>query len=181
MKIKMEEEVILAINGDMKAYQNLIQNIEVYLYNIAISIVNNDEEAADAIGNTILKGYNKINTLKNPTYFKTWITRVLINECKDILRKNKKIVSIDQYYETNEQEENETITKEEKMDIMEAINKLNKKIRDVIILFYYNDLKIEEISQILNIPSGTVKSRLNTGKNMLYSILNNGGEKYNEG
>lgn len=165
----MEEEVKLAKKGDKVAYQNLINSISIYLYNIAISFLRNDTEAADAIGNTVLKAYLNIGKLKENKYFKTWITKILINECKQAQRKNKKIVFVDEYSKNIE-------SREEKIDLINAINNLDKKTKDVIILHYYNDFKIEEIAIILNIPIGTVKSRMNTGKKKLYELLKEGSE-----
>lgn len=171
----MEEEVKLAKKGDKVAYQNLINSISIYLYNIAISFLRNDTEAADAIGNTVLKAYLNIGKLKENKYFKTWITKILINECKQVQRKNKKIVFVDEYAKNIESRE-EKIAQEEKIDLINAINNLDKKTKDVIILHYYNDFKIEEIATILNIPIGTVKSRMNTGKKKLYELLKEGSE-----
>ncbi len=175
----MEEEVKLAKQGDKLAYQRLIEDLSVYLYNIAQAMLKNDEQSADAISNTILKAYTKLKTLKKPEYFKTWISRILINECKDILRKNKKIVYIEEYYNQANEQEVDTISKEEKIDVIDAINKLDKKTKDVVILYYYNELKIEEIAKILNLPEGTVKSRMNTAKNKLYDLLQGRSENYN--
>lgn len=171
----MEEEVKLAKKGDKVAYQNLINSISIYLYNIAISFLRNDTEAADAIGNTVLKAYLNIGKLKENKYFKTWITKILINECKQAQRKNKKIVFVDEYSKNIESRE-EKIAQEDKIDLINAINNLDKKTKDVIILHYYNDFKIEEIATILNIPIGTVKSRMNTGKKKLYELLKEGSE-----
>lgn len=175
----MEEEVKLAKQGDKLAYQRLIEDLSIYLYNIAQAMLKNDEQSADAIANTILKAYTKLKTLKKPEYFKTWISRILINECKDILRKNKKIVYIEEYYNQTNEQEVDTISKEEKIDVIDAINKLDKKTKDVVILYYYNELKIEEIAKILNLPEGTVKSRMNTAKNKLYDLLQERSENYN--
>lgn len=172
----MEEEVKRAKKGDTKAYEKLIDEIALYLYNIAKPILKNDEDISDALGSTILKAYSKLKTLKKETYFKTWITRILINECNDMLRKKKKLVYIEDYSQQEEKIEKETISKEEKLDLIEAINGLDEKTKEVIILFYYNELKIEEIADLLNIPVGTVKSRMNTGKTKLYSLLEEGGK-----
>lgn len=172
----MEVEVKQAKQGNTKAYEKLIDEIALYLYNIAKTILKNDEDISDAIGNTILKAYSKLKTLKQEAYFKTWITRILINECNDMLRKKKKLVYIEDYSRQEGKIEKETISKEEKLDLMEAINHLEEKTKEVIILYYYNELKMEEIADLLNIPLGTVKSRMNTGRTKLYSFLKEGGK-----
>lgn len=148
----------------------------MYLYHIAIAIVNNDEDAGDAISETIMKAYANLTKLKHPDYFKTWITRILINECRKIIKQRKKVVSLEDYSGKGRQEEQ---NKEEIMDVQVAIQKLPKKQKDVIFLYYYHDLSIEEIALILEIPKGTVKSRLSTARNYLYEILSKEGRGKN--
>lgn len=148
------------------------------MYHIAIAIVNNDEDAGDAISETIVKAYTNLKKLKNPDYFKTWITRILINECRKILKQRRKVISIEDYPEKRREQEQQQ-SKEEIMDLQIAIQKLPKRQKDVILLYYYNDLSIEEIALILEIPKGTVKSRLSTARNYLYEILSKEGRGKN--
>lgn len=158
----------LAKRGDKAAYKRLIEKNKKYLFNIAISILSNEEDAGDAIGETVIKAYKNIKKLKEPKFFKTWITRILINEGKKILISRGKVISIEEYHQepiTN------SINKEENIDLQNALKKLSPEYYNVIMLFYYNDLKINEIAEILNIPEGTVKSRLSNAKNKLYQEL----------
>lgn len=164
------EEVNLAKKGDVQAFQKLIEEIKVYLYNIAYAILNNSDDAGDAICETIAKSFTNLKSLKNPEYFKTWITRILINESRKILKQKKGVISLEDYV-TNSPPDYIQYNSNTKLDIQNAINSLDKKQYDVIVLFYYNDLSIEDISNILNIPAGTVKSRLHTAKQKLYEIL----------
>ena len=138
-----------------------------YLFNIAISILENEEDAGDAIGETIIKAYESIKNLREPKFFKTWITRILINESKKILISRGKVVSIEEY----KKEQMSIYQNKENIDLKNALMKLSKEHYNVIMLFYYNDLKINEIAEILNIPEGTVKSRLSNAKNKLYQEL----------
>lgn len=156
----------------------MIEANKNYLYHIAIAIVNNEEDAGDAIGETIVKAYMNLKKLRKPEYFKTWITRILINECRKVLKQKQKIVSIESYQGKGRIEDN-VIEKEEHMDLQNAIQKLTEKQRNVVMLFYYNDLSVEEIAQILKVPIGTVKSRLNTARNYLYEILSKEGRGKN--
>ena len=148
------------------------------MYHIAIAIVNNEEDAGDAISETIVKAYMNLKKLKKPEYFKTWITRILINECRKILKQKQKVVPIEVYQEKRKMEDNR-MEKEEQMDLQNAIQKLTEKQRSVVMLFYYNDFSVEEIAQILKIPIGTVKSRLNKARNYLYEILSKEGRGKN--
>ena len=162
----------LAKKGDKEAFKRIIEENKKYLFNIAISILGNEEDAGDAIGETIIKAYENIKNLREPKFFKTWITRILINESKKILILRGKVISIEEY----KQEQISNYQYKENIDLKNALTKLSKEHYDVIMLFYYNDLKINEIAQILNIPEGTVKSRLSNAKNKLYQELTIGEE-----
>ena len=90
-----------SISGDADAFLELMEKNSLAMYKVARGILDNDEDAADAMQDTILTCFEKIHTLKNPEYFKTWMIRILINECYGIMRKEKKIISL----ETCEREE----------------------------------------------------------------------------
>ncbi len=162
--------VKLAKNGDVNAFETLMEQHKVYLYNIANSILQNEEDSGDAMAETVIKVYKYLKRLKDDTLFKTWVTRILINESKKILKKRKNHIQIDEIEEQVSSED--TTEKEEiKMEVIDAVNDLKKEQRDIVILFYYNDMKISEIAKIMNIPEGTVKSRMNTAKKELYEKL----------
>lgn len=90
----MEELVIRSLDGDKDAFTQLIQLISVDLYRVAKARLENIEDINDAIQETILIGYKSIQNLEEPKYFKTWIIKILINECNKIYKQNKKKVSI---------------------------------------------------------------------------------------
>ena len=81
-----------AKNGDAEAFDLLMRPQLQRMYRIAISMLENEEDAADAIQETVLKCWQKVGQLKNEEYFQTWLTRILINQCKDILKAIKKYV-----------------------------------------------------------------------------------------
>ena len=165
----------LAKQGNKEAYIRLIEENKKYLFNIATSILGNEEDSGDAIGETIIKAYENIKKLREPKFFKTWITRILINESRKILIARKRSCNI----KKNDENYNFCYSNnEETIDLKNALSKLSKEHYNVIMLFYYNDLKISEISKILHIPEGTVKSRLSTAKEKLYKeLIYIGGEK----
>lgn len=166
----LDEE--LAKRGDKEAFKRLIEQNKKYLFNIAISILGNEEDTGDAIGETIIKAYENIKKLRETKFFRTWLTRILINESKKILISRKKIVSIEDY----KQEKNNSYLDKENIDLKNALTKLSTEHYNIIMLFYYNDLKISQIAEILNMPEGTVKSRLSNAKNKLYQELTYGEE-----
>ena len=168
------EDLILAQKGDKEAFGRLIEGIKLKLYKTAMSILKNDDDACDAIQETLISAYKNLNSLKNNNYFSTWIIRILINKCYDIIKKNKKVVSIneklskqvDTYYEIySEQSELEAI-----------LNLIEEDLRMVVVLYYYDELSIKEISEMINIPEGTVKSRLSRARDKIARMYKLGGE-----
>ena len=101
-----------------------VRDAEAMLYHISKSILKNDSDCGDAVQETILKAYEKLSTLKKEKYFRTWITRILINECKGILRKRKNVIPYEEYMD------NMKMTEEDRysqlyMAIMELPEDLN--------------------------------------------------------
>ena len=90
----METYIKRAKKGDIEAFINLMDINKTYMYKVAKSILNNNEDIADAIQETILSCYKNIEKLKEIKYFKTWMTRILINKCNDVIRANKNIIYI---------------------------------------------------------------------------------------
>lgn len=159
--------VMLAIEGDKEAFNCLIEENLKSLYIVARGILNNEHDIEDAFQTTIVKSYESIGNLKNEEYFKTWITRILINECNNIIRKNKKIV----YMEEAQIHEEGYEDTAKNLDLIQAINSLSDDLRLTTWMFYFKDMSIEDISNTLGIAKGTVKSRLNRSREKLYHIL----------
>ncbi|KAB2336035.1 sigma-70 family RNA polymerase sigma factor [Cytobacillus depressus] len=163
-----ENDVLLAQNGNQEAFIRLIRSCESSLYRIAKGILKEDLDCADAIQETILKSYHSIAKLKNPAYFKTWLIRILINECNDMLKKKQKSILLN----TIEHITEPSIADNQFDELREALSKLNEKYRSVVVLFYFEDCSIKEIAQVLKIREGTVKSRLNRARSLLASCIN---------
>lgn len=131
----------------------LILNSERQLYSTAKTILINDQDCADAIQETIVKAFSKIGTLRNDKYAKTWLIRILINECYTLLRKSSKLVSLEGMSEMTEIEADQ---KTDYSDLYRAVNSL----KEAVILYYIEDFNIKEIAQILEITEGAVQKRL---------------------
>ncbi|MHC0037606.1 sigma-70 family RNA polymerase sigma factor [Pseudoneobacillus sp. C159] len=162
----MENDVLLAQRGDKKAFTRIIKSVEKSLFHVARSMLRTDADCLDAAQEAILKAYQSLPTLKEPKYFKTWITRILINECHAIIRKNSKLVMIDELIEQAAEQ-----PMAEFVDLENALKFLEEDHRVVIHLHYINDLSVAEMAAILEIPEGTVKSRLNRARAKLSSLL----------
>lgn len=132
------------------------------LYRIAYTYTKNQEKALDVVQEAITKSLENINKLRHEEYVKTWFYRILLNEAIKASKNDKTFVD----YDSVEKElhinshENELV---EKIDIYETIQKLNEKLKTVIILRFFENLKIEEIAYITKTNSNTVKSRLYKG------------------
>lgn len=145
---------------DADAFTELMQFYMKDLYRVALAILMNDEDAADAIQDTILTCWEKLNMLKEEKYFKSWMTRILINKCYDIRRKALRVVNLEACEEPIAEDEYN-------LEYKEALSCLNEKYRSVMTLFYGEGYRIEEISAILEIPVSTVKTRLRRGREKL--------------
>ena len=160
-----------AMNGDKQAFINIIEKYKIALYKVIKAILQNEDDVCDAMQETLIDIYENIHKLQKEKYFKTWATRIAINECYHIIRKQKinqdKIVKI-QTETVAQEKENSSI---EKTDIEIAISKLDKDLRVVVVMYYYNNLKVNDIAEVLQIPAGTVKSRLSRARESLYESL----------
>ena len=151
----MKNLVKQAKRGDKNAFSELISNNKVNMYKVARAILENDEDANDAIQDTILTCWEKLDTLKHNEYFKTWMTRILINNCYMILNKNNK--ELPHCFEEELVINDPDIANAE---WKESLKLIDEKYRIMIILYYVQGYKIREIAKIMDLKETTVKDRL---------------------
>ena len=166
------EQVKKAKEGDVNEIGNIIQDSMQSMYRVAFGILKNEDEIYDAISNTTVIVFEKISTLKKEDYFKTWLTRILINECYKIYNQNKKVIYLENC--TPETLNSFQITEKdslEELDTKNLIKNLSKDLKETVMLYYFEDFSVKEIAKILNIPDGTVKSRLSNARKELEKIL----------
>ena len=163
---RMERLISQARKGDPDAFTALMESQMQNMYKAARSVLCNDEDIADAISDTILVCWEKFSQLKEDRYFRTWMTRILLNKCTDILRKRKQMVWMDEIPETPDVDAGF-----ENSEWKEALNSLSESFRLVVMLYYIEGFKTSEISQILDIPEGTVRSRLARGREQLAGLF----------
>ena len=134
------------------------------LYKIAYTYTKNQDLALDIVQEAVTKALENIHKLKQEEFVKTWFYRILINEALQTVKKNRKIIEYELVEnETSTQNNEDNIV--ENIDIYNRIEKLNDKLKTVIILRFFENLKIEEIAVITNTNTNTVKSRLYKGLN----------------
>ena len=141
-----------------------IMDMKKTLYHVACGILRSEADREDAVQECILKAWEKRDSLKNDAAFRSWVTRILINECYDICRRSSKIIVMDELPEA-------VAPEMDNRDLRDAIGKLEDIYRLPILLFYVEGFSIREISRILQIPEGTVKSRLHAGRGKLRTML----------
>ena len=129
------------------------------MYKVARSYFTNDEDIADAIQDTIETCYRSISHLAEAQYFRTWLTRILINKCIDILRKNKREHPVSEFPEYGE-----SSMELNNYEFNELMNSLDEKYRTILLLYYGEGFKISEIAQLLDMEENTVKTRLSRGR-----------------
>ena len=170
------EDVLLvkrAIKGDRQAFEKLMDIYFDRLCREAYIRCKYEEDVKEIVQETIYKAYRNIRSLKEPQYFKTWLSRILINVANDYLR-NKGMVDLE-LDETSYVKEVVIEDKIEiKIDLYNAIDELEDKYKDAVILRYIDDLKIEDISKILDRPVNTIKTHLRKALKDMKKMLKEG-------
>lgn len=151
----MDKLVKKAIQGDTDAFLGLMEANSLSMYKVARGILKNDDDVADAIQDTILSCFEKLHMLKRPEFFKTWMIRILINECDRILKHYKKIRPLEGLPETPRQDSSLA-----EFEFKEMLGQVDEKYRVILVLYYEQGFKIPEIAELLEMKENTVKTRL---------------------
>jgi len=154
--------------GDVKFFSKLVKLYEKDLYRVAISMMGNDNDALDCIQDAILASYENIKNLSTEKFFKTWMIKILINKCNDSLKRKKRIIP---YAEIPADTDHQDNIDSADIDIKYALDHLENELKIIVILYYYEDMNIRAISESVNIPEGTVKSRLSRARAKLKDLL----------
>lgn len=133
---------------------NLIIASEETMYHVAKTLLPSDADCADAIQEAIVKAFGSIHTLRQDSYAKTWLVRIVINECYAIIRRQKKLVPLEYVPEEETEEANDYI------DLYEAISRLPEEIRLTVTLYYMEYYSVKEIAALMNTTESAVKNRL---------------------
>ncbi|MBR2290391.1 MAG: sigma-70 family RNA polymerase sigma factor [Clostridia bacterium] len=155
-------------------FNSLVIPLKTKLYKTGMAILKNDDDVCDAIQNALFSAYQNLEKLENERYFATWMTRIMINKCYDIIKNHKKVVYLNAQME--KQDEFYYDTYQAESEVEKALNAIDQDLRMVAVLYYYDGFSILEIAEICNIPEGTVKSRLARCREKLYLLLKEEGE-----
>lgn len=162
----MRELVLRAKSGDAEAFVELMEINKQSMYKVARGFFSDMTDVEDAMADTVMTCWMKISTVRSPEYFKTWLTRILISKCCDILRKRKYFISFDELPDLKGVEMDI-----EAIEFEDMVNTLNYKYSVILILYYSDGFSVDEIAKILKIPKGTVTSRLKRGREHLAKML----------
>ena len=166
--------------GDREAFNKLMETYQKQVFNISYGMLSDYEDASDAAQEVFVKVWRSIAGFKGEASFKTWLYRICANVCNDILRKRQRrgmTVSLDDDSSAAELL-SELPTPEDSLEVNErqrlvrrAIDSLSNEFITVIVLSELQQLSYEEVANVLKIPTGTVKSRLNRARNALRKKL----------
>ena len=137
---------------DVNEFTIRTERLKNRLYRTALLYIGNESIALDAVDEAIFRGLKAFKKLRQPEYFETWMTRILINECKKELRKRKRELPLDTLPETAAEEY-------DSLPLREAILRLPRELKEVILLRYFSGFTLADTAQSLGIPQGTVVTR----------------------
>lgn len=149
---------------ELHEFSSRVRALEKKLYKTAVCILKNDSDAADCVQEALLHAWKSLTRLKNEAYFDAWLTRILINECKMLIRSGKS-------RQEGELTENIPAPDSETNEIESALNALDEKYRLPIVLYHVNGYSVEETARILKKPLSTVKTQLSRGRKKLKALL----------
>ena len=150
---------------DKQEFTQRVRSLTDRLYRIAYGQLREPQDRMDAVQNALLKAWSSRHSLRKPEYFDTWLIRILINECHNLQRTQKRFLPMDPLPEPPHSPDHSRST------LREAILRLPEKQRICIILHYMAGYKTQEIARILRIPDETVRSRLKRARAALKHLL----------
>ncbi len=152
-------------SGDKESLETLLKGIEKRLYIIALARLMNEADANDAIQETLMKIYTRIKQLRNMDSIIPWATKILINECNNILKKRKKMeFSFDNFEMEKYLKDDEYIEIENNYSFFELIEHLTVEERTILTMYYSEDYTTKEISEILKVNENTIRTKIKRAK-----------------
>lgn len=155
--------------------EELIYTYSDYLYRIAYSYVKDEQAAEEVVQDVFFKFYRTMAQFEGDADLKTYLTRMVINRSYDYLRswKNKRNLIFEVFHSKRPGVDHEVLEQSESETILNSVLSLPLKYREAIILYYYEDLQIKEIAEMLELNESTVKSRLQRGRVQMKATLKN--------
>lgn len=185
MTREQENAVVRAVlNGDVNAFEMLVREYEKNVYNLALRMVGNSEDAADMSQEAFIKAYNSLDSFRGDSKFSVWLYRIVSNVCLDFIRsrKRKQTVSLSVEDDNGDDVEldiaDDTQSPERLMDkqltreaVRRGLDSLPPGQRQILLLREIQGLSYDEIADVLNVEAGTVKSRIFRARKKLSAFL----------
>lgn len=162
----MEKLVRKAKKGDAEAFITLMEQNRQSMIRIAFAYLGNEEDVADAMQETILSSYEKLDTLRKAEYFRTWLIRILINHCIAIRRDRSRTVSMEEAGEASFSYDFST-----DLEFNDLLKNLPEESRLIFQMYYGEQFSIGEIAGMLHMKENTVKSKIHRGREQLRSQM----------
>lgn len=146
-------------------FTKLVLDNQICMHRIAFGILKNEADTEDAVSEAIVRAYEKLGSLRDPSKARSWLISILINISKTIVKQRKYMSNFDDLEIPDQAQSCED------NDVWFCVLELDPEFRNVVIMYYYEGFQVKEISQILKIPAGTVKSRLKRARDKLEVML----------
>lgn len=147
---------------DKERFTQLALAQERRLYRIAVSYTASSADAEDAMQEALLRAWDRRDTLREEALFATWLTRILINECKNILRKRRRMIPVAELPALFTPPEDEKAA-----DVRRVLFAMQERYRVPLVLSLLEGYRLQDIATMMKLPLGTVKSRIARGKKLL--------------
>jgi len=147
------------VTMDKGAFASRVASCERKLYRVARTMLRSDADCEDAVQEALVRAWRSRDSLREERYFDTWLTRILINECRNIQRRSPPTVPLERASEAAEPEDAGAL--------FAALGGLSEKVRLAMVLHYVEGYPVEDVAKLLRIPAGTVKWRLSQGRRQL--------------
>lgn len=141
--------------GDKEAFAQLIDQNRQMLYNTALLVLRQEDDALDALQDAILACWENLPSLRKDRYFKTWLVKILLNKCRDVQRGKSHFAYVEELPESGDEPDWDT-----SMDVRRTMDKLGENDQLLLSLFYYDDFSVRQIADALSLSEGAVRTRL---------------------
>ncbi len=163
-----------AKSGDAEAFIRLMEDNKESMKRIAFAYLKSEEDVADVLQETILDAFEHIHALRKPEYFRTWLVRILLNNCAAVCRQRRKQQPVEMSEETfaaYTEGEPRGVEAQSDLEFLDLLRALPEESRMVFQLYYGEQYSVSQIAEILKISENTVKSRLRRGRERLRGTL----------
>lgn len=170
----LEDDALIrqCLDGRVEAFGSLVDRYQTVLYNLALRMVNDTQDAEDITQNVFLKAYEKLDHYDPAYKFFSWIYRMAVNESLNLLQRRRPFASLDTDYASLADTPAEAYEREDVSErVGSAVLELSPEDRALISLKHFQDLSYEELAFVFEIPVKTVKSRLYTARQRLKDVL----------